>query len=114
MTREEKIQHEVDTTLESFEAFEPIEPGPFFAARVQANIAAAKRDAAASAPGLRFGRWRPALVMVMLVFNVLAAATAITLLRSSVPASEQREQYLAALASEYSLDQNQYYLYLSQ
>jgi hypothetical protein len=114
MKSHSEIEDEVNKTLECFDTFEQIEPNPFFAARVQANIEALERRKAEKKAPVRFGRLRPALVAVMLVLNILSAVTAITVLRTKDTQEETRKRYLAAVIEEYSLNQNEYYLYLSQ
>ena len=114
MKRKEHINEEVRKTLECFDTFEQIEPGPFFAARVQANINALERQKTGKTSFLTVGRLRPALIAVMLVLNLLSAATVMTLFRSKSEQTDSRTQYLAAVTEEYALNQNDYYLYLSQ
>ncbi len=114
MKRHSEIEDEVNTTLECFDTFEQIEPNPFFAARVQAHIEALERRKIEKKTPVRFGRLRPVLVAVMLALNILSAVTAITALRANGTQTENRKRYLAAVIEEYSLNQNEYYLYLSQ
>ncbi len=114
MKGKKHIEEEVGKTLECFDSFEQIEPGPFFAARVQANIEALERQRTEKTPFLTVGRLRPALIAVMLVLNLLSAATVMTLFRSRAEQTGERAQYLAAVTEEYALNQNDYYLYLSQ
>ena len=109
-----EIEDEVNKTLECFGTFEQIEPNSFFAARVHAHIEALERRKAEKKALVRFGRLRAVLVAVMLVLDILSAMTAVTMLQTKGTQPENRKQYLAAVIEEYSLNQNDYYLYLSQ
>ena len=114
MERKERIEQEVKKTLEGFDAFKTIEPSPFFYTRLQAKIRTLEAQKEAKNSGF-FGlkALRPALVVLMLIFNVLSVGTALTLFRENVSQTDDRDQYLTAVVEEYALNQNDYYLYLA-
>lgn len=94
---QERVQHEVEQTLQRWDQAERLTAGPFFATRVQARIRAA------SAPRARFGlrpMVRPVALGFLLAMNLLTVAA---YLRPPGEANATRQELLVAWAQEYAL-----------
>ncbi len=112
MERKEHIEQEVEKTLRCFETIENIESDPFFYTRLQAKIRdLEEKKKPARHPGFSIGYYlRPALLVLLVVFNILSA---VLVFRGSDTQSDVRQYYLTTFADEYALNQDEYDLFLS-
>jgi hypothetical protein len=111
MDKKERIEEEVQKTLQCFEDFEKIEPNPFFLTRLKARIRSLEAEQAHTLlPGRRVWFLHPAVLSLLIVANLFSA---ILVLRGSATHMETdtRSQYIAAFAEEYLLNQEDTDLY---
>ncbi len=106
MNRKEKIQQEIQKTLDCFDQVEPLKANPFFYTRLQSRINDLNRNK------WQLKRWKfvwgvlkPALLIFVVAVNIL---TAIVVLKSQNNNQYSRTQLLNAFAQEMTLDSNQY------
>jgi len=106
MTKKEKIEQEVQKTLESFDQAEQLKSNPFFYTRLKARI----DDLSTQKRKIRgwefaWGILKPALLFLIIVLNIF---TATLFLKNRNSEYSSREQLLDAFAQELTLDSNQY------
>jgi hypothetical protein len=103
--RRERIEEEIERTMQLLDSKEPAETDPFFFTRLQARLGRQKEIAAPS--------WIRQNIPLALVAALLVAANSFLIYRQfkTVPAVTSSQQY-EALATEYQLDVNSsdYYL----
>lgn len=98
MKREERVEQEVEKTLQQFDRAERIRPDPFFYTRVQARLKDSNR---ARGRILVFGVLKPALLVLLVACNV---ATAAVLLKSGGADAIDRSAVVSAVGEELGLD----------
>ena len=111
MDKKERIEEEVEKTLQCFEDFEKLEPNPFFLTRLKAKIRSFEAEQERTIqPGRRLWFLHPAVLSLLVVLNLFSA---ILVFRGSDTHMEtdSRSQYIAAFAEEYSLNQEDSNLY---
>ncbi|MBA4313520.1 MAG: hypothetical protein C0417_12925 [Chlorobiaceae bacterium] len=106
MTRKEKIEKEVQKTLESFDQVERLKSNPLFYAQLKTridNLHSKKQNIR----GWEFaGRvLKPALLLLIIALNIFSATL---FFKNRNINYSSREQLLDALAKELALDSNQY------
>ena len=98
--RKQRIEQEVERTLDALGQAPRLTASPWFATRVQNRL---NTDTAPAArPTAGFGLWgllRPALLTVIIALNVFSALFAI---QRSDRATEARDYYVSGFASEYA------------
>ncbi|MFC1764570.1 hypothetical protein ACFL6U_21195 [Planctomycetota bacterium] len=98
--RQQKIEHEVNQTLNAFDQAPHLQAGPWFARRVRKRL-----DSDEAAIPLNVGdAWhlgwlRPALLVLIVTLNLV---TAVVAFQRSDDVSEARETYVNSLASDYA------------
>ena len=106
MTKKQKIEQEVQRTLESFDQAERLKSNPFFYTRLKAqidNLSTEKRKLRGW--GSVWGVLKPALLFLIIALNIV---TATLFLKNRSHNYSNREQLLDAFAQELTLDSNQY------
>ena len=106
MTKKEKIEQEVQKTLESFDQAERLKSNPFFYTRLKAKIDDLHSQKEKS-QGWEFawGILKPASLLLIIVLNIF---TATLFLKNRNNEYLSREQMLDAFAQELTLDSSQY------
>ena len=100
MDRKERIEQEINKTLEVFNLEEKLPHNPLFFAQLQARMEEKPKD------NVVFATLRPVLLAALLVFNIV---TAISYLNSSGIDSQtvSEENPLDLFADEFNLKQNE-------
>lgn len=112
MGRKERIEQEIDKTLQCFETFQKIEPNPFFYTRLQARIRSVEEQKVRSKhPIFTLSYLRPALLVFLVALNVLSAI--LVFRGDTTDQTDTRSQYITAFAEEYALTQEEDDLFLS-
>jgi len=106
MTKKEKIEQEVQKTLEGFDQAERLKSNPFFYTRLKARI----DDLHPQKQKIRgwelaWGILKPALLFLIIALNIF---TATLFLKNRNNEYSSREQLLNAFAQELTLDSSQY------
>ena len=106
MNRKEKIEQEVQKTLECINQAERLKSNPFFYTRLKAKI----DDLHSQKQKIRgwefaWGVLKPGLLLLIIILNIF---TAILFLKNRDNEYSSREQLLDAFAQELTLDSNQY------
>lgn len=106
MTKKEKIEQEVQRTLEGFDQAERLKSNSFFYTRLKAQI----DDLHSQMQKIRsweltWGFLKPALLFLIIALNIV---TATLFLKNRNNESSSRGQLLNAFAQELTLDSNQY------
>jgi hypothetical protein len=98
----DRVEDEVLKTLEVLDALEDVEPGPYFFARLRANLGSPTEVAEPRLLSVLLGsRLAPTLLALVLVANVFTAVMVLKEDRDSQ--SEIRNEYVESLANEYLL-----------
>ena len=106
MTRNEKIQHEIQKTLDSADHIEPQKTDAFFYTRLQARIDAIESSANNENGWDLFLRiLKPGLLIVLIAANIF---TAYAIMNKKADNGAARTRELNAFAREMTLDSNQY------
>ena len=106
MTKKEKIEQEVQKTMDSFDKAERLKSDPFFYTRLKAQIDDLNAEKS-KVEGWKFA-WailKPALLFFIIGLNIV---TAMLFLKNRNASYSSREQLLNAFAQELTLDSNQY------
>ena len=98
MERKQKIEQEVQKTLEQFDRAERLRPNPFFYTRVRARIDERER---AKRWSFLAGVLKPAFLVLLVVFNTITAAF---FLRDKATESMDRRELVMAFAQELGLE----------
>lgn len=98
-SRKEKIELEVQKTLDSFSQADRLTPGPWFASKIQSRLDATDPAPSRLGESLVFRLLRPALLTLIVLLNLV---TAVAAFRRSEQNSETREAYVSVFASEYA------------
>ncbi len=110
VNREQKIQAEVQRTLDCLDRVERMPENPFFASRVLArvnNLDSLRSQAMVIQVAGRL--IRPVFIIFLLTVNIL---TAMVLLNGNTQSeSQSRKQFISSMAEDISLNQNQSLLY---
>jgi hypothetical protein len=105
-TGSERIEEEVEKTLRLLDEREEVEISPYFSSRLEARIRNVREKRASSARRIFGVHWlRPALVVFLIIINALSD---ITVFRGGAKRSTDRDEYIVALAREYSVSQDEY------
>jgi hypothetical protein len=106
MNRKEKIELEVQKTLECFSHSERLKGNPFFYTRLKNRIDNSSTQKRKTI-GWEFawGVLKPILLLLIIVLNIFSATL---FLKNRNSNYSSREQLLDALAKELALDSNQY------
>lgn len=106
MNAQERIEREVERTLACFGTADRLEGGPWFHARLMAEIHSPKRRER------RRASWLPGMALLRpvlpIAFVVVNAVTVALVLGSRTPDAGNRETRLAALAERYPLGRDAY------
>ncbi|MBC8186106.1 hypothetical protein H8E88_33910 [candidate division KSB1 bacterium] len=106
MNKKEKIEHEVQKTLECFNQPGQLKSNRFFYTRVKARIEDLENYSRKHKPGeLTWGILKPALLFSMVAINIV---TAFLFWKNPGDISTSREQIINAFAQEFTLDSKQY------
>ena len=103
MTDKERIEQEVEKTLQCFNDIETVEPRSFFFTRLKAGIMSIEAEKArAKQRGWIVASLRPALLSLLIVLNLISA---VAIFRGAETQTDSRSESLAAFAEEYSFTQ---------
>ena len=102
-SRNERIDQEVQKTLNAFSQVKRLTASPWFAERVRARLHAQAPESPAKVGSFLLHMLRPALLSLIVLLNVV---TAVVALQRSVQSSEARETYVNVFASEYAYTTN--------
>jgi hypothetical protein len=103
MDRKNKIEQEVEKTIQAFENAERLPKNPFFYTRLRARIDGQERRKRAFPESILKGWLRPVFLGVIVAVNVV---TAVYILDKS-GAETTREDSIQIFAEAYALDQSQ-------
>lgn len=106
MNRKQKIEQEVQKTLESFDQAERLKTNPFFYTRLKVridNVSTQKKKIRGWE--IVWGFVKPALLLLIVALNIF---TVTLFMKNRNNESSSREQLLDAFAQELTLDSNQY------
>jgi len=109
MGRKERIEREVEQTMEWFHHSETIEADPFFYSRLQTKIAQLEKNRVPSSvfPSWR-EYWQPALLIVILLINIFSGIFVFIFDSAN---SHDRASDMTEFVQEYSLNQKYNQLY---
>ena len=101
MNKKEKIEHEINKTLEQFDTAEKLPPNPYFYTRVQARLEEKQKQ-----QNIIFAILKPALIIALVAVNM---STAIWYLGGSKQQEQtsSRQELVEILASDLKLDSDQ-------
>jgi len=101
MSKKEKIEQEIQKTLQQFDNAEQLPPNPFFYTRVQARLEQSRKQHRIISAVLK-----PALFTIVVVINL---STAVWYLDSSdqISQTDTRSELTEILAGDLKLDANQ-------
>lgn len=103
MQNEDKINEEVEKTLNALDEQEYLDGNPYLFTRLQAEIESPKLEAR----GFLFGKvLRPAILLIIVIFNILTGVYLIDSANQTSTSVEQ--QYFSKISSEYSLSHSYY------
>ena len=106
--RKQKIEQEIEKTLEQFERAERLPSNPYFYTRVQARLnKRAEKQRWAVVPGLL----KPVFLVLLLSFNI---ATAMYFFRGESTQSAARSDLLSEFAQEYGLEESDSEIFIIQ
>ena len=106
MGKKEKIEQEVQKTLDCFDQSEQLKTNPFFYTRIKAKIE--DLESYGKKPNLAdlvWGVLKPAFLFGIIVINIF---TATSFLKNPGDTNTSREQIINTFAQEFSLDSEQY------
>ncbi|MBN1350910.1 hypothetical protein JXJ21_15935 [candidate division KSB1 bacterium] len=106
MERKQKIENEIQRTLEQFEHADRLRPNPFFYTRVKARIEAQTQGAV---QGYVHRVLKPAFLTLLVAVNVI---TAVFLLNNSATETNTRQSLINSFAKEYRLENSESNLYI--
>jgi len=99
--QKEKIDREVQKTLECFDQVEQIEAGPSFFSRIQGKLREnEEKPGFQFAPPLKFGFLRTTFLLFIITVNLVLA---ILVLQKGKSQPENRTEYISVIASYYDL-----------
>lgn len=101
MSKKEKIEREIQKTLDQFENVEQLPPNPYFFTRVQARLEETRKQ-----QGVFSAILRPALLIALVAINLSTAILYISG-TSQTEQFETRQELVEILASDLKLDDNQ-------
>ena len=101
MSKKEKIERDIQKTLDQFENVEQLPPNPYFFTRIQARLEETQKQ-----QGVVSAILRPALLIALVAINL---STAIWYLSgtSQTEQIETRQEFVEILASDLKLENNQ-------
>ena len=106
MNKKEKIEYEVQKTLECFDQPEQLKSNPFFYTRVKARIEELENyGRKPESSKFVWGILKPALLFSFVAINII---TATLFFKNPDDTSTSREQIINAFAKEFTLDSEQY------
>ncbi len=106
MNKKQKIEQEVQKTLDCFDQSEHIKSNPFFYTRVKTRIEELENHERKSELGnLAWGILKPALLFSLIAMNIV---TATLFMKKPGDQINSREQVINTLVLEFSLDSKQY------
>ena len=106
MNKKEKIEREVQKTLECFDQTEQLKSNPFFYTRVKARIGGLASYSRKPTSGELVWRiFKPALLFSIIAINIF---TATMFLKNPGEKSTSREQIINVFAQEFTLDSELY------
>lgn len=104
--RKERIEKEVEKTLQQLDQFEKLESDPFFYTRLQAKMKSTQNQHNQSAIFSFAGRYlRPAFLILLLVLNLISA---LVVLQNRNSGSDSQSTNISSFADEYSINDNSY------
>jgi cytochrome c-type biogenesis protein CcmH/NrfG len=106
MYKRKNIEEQVEKTLECFKQVQSIEPNPFFYTRLEAEIESRQRQQNQSENRLiTLNVIWPVFLALIIAINIISA---VILFQNGEYQLEDRKEYLAAFAEEYSFNQSDY------
>lgn len=109
MNKKERINKQVDQTLELMDRLETLEAGPYFYTRLQARLREAERETGNRLIAIfNVRRLQPALLLLLLVINIVSAVFFLAAPKTAAPGQEDYSTYAAAFLEDYTLDTNSY------
>ncbi len=104
--RKERIEKEVEKTLQQLDRFEKLESDPFFYTRLQARIKSTQDQPLSSGLSSFIGRYfRLAFLVLLLVLNLISALLVFQNRNSS---SDTQTSNISSFADEYSINDKSY------
>ena len=103
MDRKDKINEEIEKTLNAHDSIGDLEPNPYLFTRLQAEI---EKEAPAKRKIFSGGLLKPAALFLFVLLNVITSLYLIDSNSQSSGYTTYRQNYISAISSEYSLNQN--------
>ncbi|OGL48648.1 MAG: hypothetical protein A2161_04440 [Candidatus Schekmanbacteria bacterium RBG_13_48_7] len=109
--RKQKIEENVERTLQLFNEIETIEPGPYFYAKLLSKIKNLQKKTRFSMRNFfQTVVLRPAFLVFLVILNIFSASF---MFQETENQSQIREKYKIEMASEFSLMSNSSNLFLT-
>lgn len=97
MDHKDRVQKEIDKTLEQFEHAERLKPNPYLATRIEARI---KEEERGKSVGFLWAMFRSAFLLVIIIANIF---TVFAFFDYNAHSSEKREN-ISIFAQEFGLE----------